>query len=62
MIQPRFVRIPDSTAYAFVHECCICGNPMAPYGEAYSARNGKPGRWYCRPHWIAHNRPSEEKQ
>jgi hypothetical protein len=49
---------------AFVHPCCQCGNPVAPFGvdayvlRAIRAHNPKlAGRWYC-----AEHRPEEPKR
>lgn len=61
-LRPRFVRSKGSVA--FVHPCCICGNPIAPFGvdafvlRAVRAHNPKlAGRWYC-----AEHRPEEKKR
>jgi hypothetical protein len=49
---PRMVRVQDSTAYAFIHECNVCGSPLAPYGEGVALSKGRPGTWFCRNHWA----------
>lgn len=48
---PVMRRIPDSTAYAFVHPCERCGDFEAHFGRDVSLLKGKPGRWLC---WSCH--------
>lgn len=48
-MKPVMRRIPDSTAYAFIHPCSVCGDFEAHHGEGVSLLKGNPGVWFCRP-------------
>lgn len=34
----------------FDHPCCICGDPVAPFGFGVDVLHGLKGLWYCAAH------------
>ena len=46
----KFFRAKSSGAIVFIHPCCVCGKPNAPFGCNVNLRGPAPryaGDWFC---------------
>lgn len=47
-VAPRMVRRGPTGTTVFIHPCCVCGHPDAPFGTAVNLRDERLGTWHCR--------------